>query len=79
MSVRTNSAASCLRCDASLTAATPVTPGTHPREGALSICGYCGHVAVFRADLTLRPIAPSELSAVREALVAAGATLDAQS
>jgi hypothetical protein len=52
----------CWHCDRPLDAATP--PGTDqgpPGPGAISLCFYCGAVALFGEDLMLRPPTEEEL------------------
>jgi len=57
---KTNAANVCRICDTALDSAMPIESGTHPCEGAFSMCFYCGDVTVFRADLTLREATLSE-------------------
>jgi len=40
-------------------------PDGKPSEGDLSICMYCGHLAIFRADLRLRDPTVAELEIIR--------------
>lgn len=46
----------CLNCKHVITAATSVTgmPDLMPTPGDVSICTYCGDIAVYAQDLTLR-------------------------
>lgn len=46
----------CWHCDRALDAASDVDPEqTKPHPGAISLCLYCGAVAVFGPDLRLLP------------------------
>lgn len=58
--VRT-AAIQCARCKKKLDAATGVEKDGHEvREGAISVCAYCGNIAIFNADMTLRAIDEKE-------------------
>jgi hypothetical protein len=37
-----------------------------PKDGDVSICAYCGHLAIFRTDLSLRAITAAELAKLCE-------------
>jgi hypothetical protein len=45
----------CWHCDRPLDAATGIDDAGKPSEGAVSLCLYCGAVAVFGPDLTMLP------------------------
>jgi hypothetical protein len=32
-----------------------------PKEGDISLCGYCGHIMAFNADGTVRPLTSKEV------------------
>lgn len=51
---RGNPGAHCPECGKRLDDWTPVEGRSHPREGSVSGCLYCGAMLIFRADLTLR-------------------------
>jgi hypothetical protein len=44
----------CLGCGELLDGATGVSNRNRPKPGSISICIYCGHIAVFADDLSLR-------------------------
>jgi hypothetical protein len=50
----------CLRCGARLDAATGLSSASPPKEGDISICWYCAHLAAFTADGSLRPLTEAE-------------------
>lgn len=55
-------AALCWHCDRMLDAATPAGPDPMaPTPDAVSLCLYCGAVAIFTDDLSLRPPTEDEL------------------
>lgn len=45
----------CWHCDRPLDGAAPSDDGPKPEPGAISLCMYCGAVAVFGDDLRLEP------------------------
>lgn len=52
----------CLRCGNKLDAASSGEGDEElPAEGDLSLCIYCGHLATYKADLTLRLLSDAEL------------------
>jgi hypothetical protein len=51
----------CPSCGAPNDGATAPLCDAKPSEGDASVCMYCGHLAIFRADLTLRDASPQEL------------------
>lgn len=58
----------CWHCDRPLDAATP-PPGREDQElgaGAISLCLYCGAIAIFGDDLALRSPTKDELEHMRE-------------
>lgn len=44
----------CVNCGELLDGATGVDHRNKPRPGSVTVCIYCGHVAVFADDLSLR-------------------------
>jgi hypothetical protein len=44
----------CLGCGELLDGATGVDNKNRPRPGSISVCIYCGHIAIFADDLSLR-------------------------
>lgn len=44
----------CLNCGELLDGATGVDTGNRPRPGSITVCFYCGHVAVIADDLSFR-------------------------
>jgi uncharacterized protein (DUF983 family) len=50
----------CSRCGSEMDAATGFDPEARPKEGSISMCAYCGKLALFNADLTLRPLTDAE-------------------
>jgi hypothetical protein len=57
----------CWHCDRPLDAATPVDGEIGaPESGAVSLCMYCGTVAMFGPDLVLRAPTEAEIDALAE-------------
>lgn len=57
----------CLKCRTKLEATTAVKSGPPgPTPGALSICWYCGALAVFDEDLQLRELTADERATLAE-------------
>jgi hypothetical protein len=54
----------CRRCGKPLDAATGVIGADTPGAGDVSICAYCGTVALFDSDLRLRPPTEDEIDAL---------------
>jgi hypothetical protein len=54
----------CWHCDHMLDAASPVEGQAVPSEGAVSLCLYCGAVAIFEEDLKLRAPTEEELDEI---------------
>ena len=55
----------CLNCDRKLAAATYAGAGRpKPKAGDLSLCLYCGHLAVFGSDFLLRELNDAEIKEV---------------
>ena len=54
----------CWHCDRMLDAASGLAPneGAKPESGAVSLCLYCGAIAVFAEELALRPPTEAELN-----------------
>lgn len=53
----------CPKCGVSLDGSTPAFHvRVDPVEGDFSICAYCGNIAVYRADQTLRPVTATDLA-----------------
>lgn len=52
----------CLKCDAKLDDFASLNQaGTLPRENDISVCLYCGNVAIFTGNsMDLRPLTPEE-------------------
>lgn len=55
MASTTQTPVSVCTCGEHLDAATG-RPGTTPKEGDVSLCGYCGALWSFNKDLTLQPL-----------------------
>jgi len=51
----------CLGCGAKLDAYSSPKTSAMAKEGDISICLDCGHVAVFGKDLRLRPLTDEEI------------------
>ena len=51
----------CPHCQERLDAAAPLRAGAFPKQGGISICAYCGEIAVFGADLSFQVPDPMEL------------------
>jgi len=59
----------CLQCNNKLDAVTESTgDNLAPDENSISICFYCGHLAMFDSQLRLREPSPEELQNVLEEL-----------
>lgn len=56
----------CWHCDQPLDAASPLQPDIKPHSGAVSLCLYCGAVAIFGPDLILYPPSREELDEMEE-------------
>jgi len=54
LTTRTNKLNTCVECGKVNNSATATCYGSKPEKDCLSICWYCGHVAIFNQDLTLR-------------------------
>ena len=50
----------CLVCSKPLDACTDLNKGSRPESGDLSICAYCGNLAVFDDQLDLRALTKEE-------------------
>jgi len=57
----------CWHCDRALDAASGFGPteGMVPHPGAISLCMYCGAIAIFGSDLRLYPLTEAELDDMR--------------
>jgi hypothetical protein len=51
----------CVECGEPNDCARPMEDGTVPSEGSISICLYCRHIAIYRADQSLREPTDDEL------------------
>jgi hypothetical protein len=56
----------CWHCDRPLDAASAVEGFAEPEEGAVSLCLYCGAIAMFGPDLILYPVTKEELDELAE-------------
>lgn len=57
-------ASTCSSCNSHTDAATCVDGKSLPSPGDVSICLYCGHIAVFSDDMILRPLTSEEMHEV---------------
>lgn len=51
----------CPGCGAKLDAATSTDGDYDPKPGSVSICAYCGSIAIFEDDMSLRPLTQEEI------------------
>jgi hypothetical protein len=51
----------CLDCGKAMDAASAMTHDNPPKKGDVSICLYCGHIMIFRGNLTLRALTDEEM------------------
>lgn len=51
----------CLGCGVKLDAATSTDGDFDPQPGSISICAYCGSIAIFKDDMSLRPFTQEEI------------------
>ena len=57
----------CLRCGVVLDDFAAVTPDSLPTEGAISVCLYCAHVAIFTGDsLKTRSLTLEEMEEIAD-------------
>jgi hypothetical protein len=55
-------ACQCPFCNRRLDVGVPSDGASQPKEDDISVCGYCGEVLFYRADLTLRKPNPNEVT-----------------
>lgn len=54
----------CIACGKDLDAATGVTKAGGPKSGDVSICLYCGNIAIFGKHRRLRPPTDAEMATI---------------
>jgi hypothetical protein len=54
----------CVACGAPNDGAMAPQHNAKPNAGDVSMCMYCGHLAIFRADLSVREATAAELAAI---------------
>lgn len=54
----------CLGCGKPNDAATSTTGKAKPKAGSVSVCFYCGHIAIFGDGMRLRELTDKEMHAV---------------
>lgn len=54
----------CVSCGHPNDSSTPLRKDHTPSSGDISICLYCGHIAAFAEDLTLRALTSAEICEV---------------
>ena len=59
-------AAECVNCGKLVNAASLLDDAdpTHPNEGDLALCLYCGHLAAYTREFKLRELTTAELSEI---------------
>lgn len=56
----------CWHCDRPMDCMSPLEDGTLPKPGSISLCLYCGAVAVIGPELLLYPPSEAELDEMKE-------------